>query len=199
MDRTLTPKLWDIINSPAACYNLLARTEYPLESAPNWVAVQTGMTPSETGILNNKWRVDALDPQSLFDDRVPPVSGPGNDDDDKTADDLIEQLNSDNPPHLAFIQLSEVNANDIADRIPIIGKFHCFMRNNRYKKGHSEWMRYTAEVPIIFFSPYRFMKKSGPDGLSGWLDIKDVAPTVLGAMGIPVGEYQRGRDFSSLF
>ncbi|KAF4692344.1 hypothetical protein FOZ60_013702 [Perkinsus olseni] len=152
MDRTLTPKLWDIINSPAACYNLLARTEYPLDSAPNWVAVQTGMTPSETGILNNKWRVDALDPQSLFDDRVPPVSGPGqlpptifsvakkynkdirtasvyswewldklvdeksldhhfmsNDDDGKTADDLIEQLNSDNPPHLAFIQLSEVD------------------------------------------------------------------------------------------
>ncbi|KAF4749549.1 hypothetical protein FOZ62_023229 [Perkinsus olseni] len=190
MDRTLTPKLWDIINSPAACYNLLARTEYPLDSAPNWVAVQTGMTPSETGILNNKCRVDALDPQNLFDDRVPPVSGPGNDDDDKTADDLIEQLNSDNPPHLAFIQLSEncsvaVPLNNHHGSLPLEGP----------QLDYGSLKASCRPVQL----PYRFMKKSGPDGLSGWLDIKDVAPTVLGAMGIPVGEYQRGRDFSSLF
>ncbi|KAF4737647.1 hypothetical protein FOZ63_009258, partial [Perkinsus olseni] len=62
-----------------------------------------------------------------------------------------------------------------------------------YGSGHTEWMRPTAQVPVIFFSPSRSMKKPGKKGWGGWLDIKDVAPTVLGAMGIRAYEWPQRR------
>ncbi|KAF4704200.1 hypothetical protein FOZ63_028383 [Perkinsus olseni] len=215
-----------------------------------------GMTPSETGILDNEWDVLDLDPQG-----VPPVSGRGqlpptifkiakkrnknirtalvhswhwlgkladenvdhtfhggNEADHKTARDLVEQIKSLNPPHLSFIQFSWV---DNAGHSSYWGsdKYYRFLKlvdglvknihdalqekmlstetlivitsdHGGYGSGHTLWMRPTAQVPVIFFSPSRSMKEPGKKGWDGWLDIKDVAPTVLGAMGIR-NEYGR--------
>ncbi|KAF4740522.1 hypothetical protein FOZ62_008082, partial [Perkinsus olseni] len=135
------------------------------------------------------------------------------------AQDLIEQIKSPNPPHLAFIQLSEIDNighstfwgseeyyKSVKSKDRLVEDIHVALREKKllretlivitsdhggYGRGHGLWMRASTQVPIIFASPTRKMKEPGNKG--------DVAPTVLGAMGIPVNKYQRGRDFSSRF
>ncbi|KAF4739076.1 hypothetical protein FOZ62_000388, partial [Perkinsus olseni] len=123
------------------------------------------------------------------------------------AQNLIEQIKSPNPPHLAFIQLSGIdNAghgsfwgseeyyNSVKYKDRLVKDIHTALREKKilrgtlivitsdhggYERGHGLWMRASTQVPIIFASPYRKMKEPGNKG--------DVAPTVLGAMGIPEG------------
>ncbi|KAF4698087.1 hypothetical protein FOZ63_002122 [Perkinsus olseni] len=54
-----------------------------------------------------------------------------------------------------------------------------------YGNGHEEWMRPTAQVPIVFANPRHPINVPGDKGWGGWLDIKEVVPSVLGAMGVP--------------
>ncbi|KAF4757727.1 hypothetical protein FOZ63_022561 [Perkinsus olseni] len=263
------PNLWKVMTSPQACYNFLARAEYPLSSAANWAALLTGMTPSETGILTNDWDTSSLHPKVLTDGRVPPVSGEGNlpptifklaknqnkdirtalvyswhwlgklvdrnvdreffggNYDWKTTEYLVQQIKSGSPPDLTFIQFSGIDdaghssgwgskayytalaymdglVDDILgallEKSLLDGTLIAITSDHGgYRKGHGDWMRPTTQVPIIFFSPHRDMQEPGDKGWGGWLDIKDVAPTVLGAMGIRTSKYQRGRDFSARF
>ncbi|KAF4739078.1 hypothetical protein FOZ62_000390 [Perkinsus olseni] len=147
--------------------------------------------------------------------------------DHKSAEYLVKEIKSKSPPHLTFIQLSGIDnaghrtfwgskdyygavkrMDELVDDILralleqrlLDGTLIVIIADHGgYRNGHGDWIRASAQVPIIFFSPRREMKEPGDKGWGGWLGIKDVAPTVLGAMGIRTGKYQRGRDLSERF
>ncbi|KAF4719042.1 hypothetical protein FOZ62_027545, partial [Perkinsus olseni] len=144
-----------------------------------------------------------------------------------TAEYLVQQIKSGSPPDLTFIQFSGIDdaghnsgwgskayytalaymeglIDDILgallEKSLLDGMLIAITSDHGgYRKGHGDWMRPTTQVPIIFFSPHRDMQEPGDKGWGGWLDIKDVARTVLGAMGIRTSKYQRGRDLSARF
>ncbi|KAF4693963.1 hypothetical protein FOZ62_022887 [Perkinsus olseni] len=271
--------------------NFLAGTEYPkwlwiCESTEKNIAQMvgrsavlstatspSGMAPSETGIVSDDWNRNALNPISLTDRSVPPISGRNEfpptlftlakrwdehirtafyssrpplrelidesvdyasfrqfvdiDDDEKTVNKFIELLESDKFPHLSFLQLSGVEhagrstfygsnqyykaltridgmIGEIQDavlrRSDDFNTLIVIMSNHGgYGNGHEEWMRPTAQVPIVFANTRYPIELPGNKGWGGWLDIKEVVPSVLGAMGVPVSRYQRGRDHSYRF
>ncbi|KAF4693962.1 hypothetical protein FOZ62_022887 [Perkinsus olseni] len=267
------PTLAEILSSDRSCVNLLARTEYPPSSVATWASTLTGMAPSETGIVSDDWNRNALNPISLTDRSVPPISGRNEfpptlftlakrwdehirtafyssrpplrelidesvdyasfrqfvdiDDDEKTVNKFIELLESDKFPHLSFLQLSGVEhagrstfygsnqyykaltridgmIGEIQDavlrRSDDFNTLIVIMSNHGgYGNGHEEWMRPTAQVPIVFANTRYPIELPGNKGWGGWLDIKEVVPSVLGAMGVPVSRYQRGRDHSYRF
>ncbi|KAF4666996.1 hypothetical protein FOZ61_008964 [Perkinsus olseni] len=238
------PTLAEILGSDRSCVRLLARTEYPPSSAATWASTLTGMAPSETGIVSDDWDRNALNPISLTDQSVPPISGRselidesvdhasfrqfvGIDDDDKTVKKFIELLQSDKFPHLSFVQLSGVehagrstfHGSDqyyeaLARIDGMLGEIQdavlrrsdgfetlIVLTSNHggYGNSHEEWMRPTAQVPIVFANPRHPINVPGNKGWGGWLDIKEVVPSVLGALGVPVSRFQRGRDHSYRF
>ncbi|KAF4747702.1 hypothetical protein FOZ63_026402 [Perkinsus olseni] len=267
------PTLAEILSSDRSCVNLLARTEYPPSSVATWASTLTGMAPSETGIVSDDWNRNALNPISLTDRSVPPISGRNEfpptlftlakrwdehirtafyssrpplrelidesvdyasfrqfvdiDDDEKTVNKFIELLESDKFPHLSFLQLSGVEhagrstfygsnqyykaltridgmIGEIQDavlrRSDDFNTLIVIMSNHGgYGNGHEEWMRPTAQVPIVFANTRYPIELPGNKGWGGWLDIKEVVPSVLGALGVPVSRFQRGRDHSYRF
>eukprot|EP00123_Amoebidium_parasiticum_P001574 comp12701_c0_seq1/m.7798 comp12701_c0_seq1/g.7798 ORF comp12701_c0_seq1/g.7798 comp12701_c0_seq1/m.7798 type:complete len:347 (-) comp12701_c0_seq1:18-1058(-) len=54
-----------------------ARNRNPAVSAPNWGAILTGLTPEETGILDNDWSISNAEPKSILEQGMPPVTGAG--------------------------------------------------------------------------------------------------------------------------
>ncbi|KAF4666994.1 hypothetical protein FOZ61_008962 [Perkinsus olseni] len=141
------PHLWEMLNSDRSCFNHLARTVYPPSTLPTWASTLTGMTPAETGIVNDDWYRYYLNPAFLTDTGTPPISGRkkrplptifsiakefdedirtayfvsspvlselgedaqdvvGTADDETISRSLIALLESNDFPHLSFIQLS---------------------------------------------------------------------------------------------
>ncbi|KAF4706669.1 hypothetical protein FOZ63_013243, partial [Perkinsus olseni] len=65
----------EMLNSDRSCFNHLARTVYPPSTLPTWASTLTGMTPAETGIVNDDWYRYYLNPAFLNDTGTPPISG----------------------------------------------------------------------------------------------------------------------------
>ncbi|KAF4692347.1 hypothetical protein FOZ60_013705 [Perkinsus olseni] len=236
------PTLAEILSSDRSCVHLLARTEYPPSSAATWASTLTGMAPSETGIVSDDWNRNALNPISLTDRSVPPISGRNEfpptlftlakrwdeyirtafyssrpslhiDDDEKTVNKFIELLESDKFPHPSFLQLSGV---EHAGRSTFYGSNQYYKALTRIDGMIGEIqdavLRRSDDFETLIVitsnhggsplcSPILATQSNVPGnkGWGGWLDIKEVVPSVLGAMGVPVSRFQRGRDHSYRF
>jgi len=53
------------------------RDRNPSISAPNWSTILTGMTPEQTGIIDNGWVPADSNPATVTTDYLPPVTGAG--------------------------------------------------------------------------------------------------------------------------
>ena len=51
------------------------RNKYPTSSAPNWASILTGMSPDDSGIINNDWIPNNDNPKNITQNTMPPISG----------------------------------------------------------------------------------------------------------------------------
>eukprot|EP01029_Cantina_marsupialis_P016160 TRINITY_DN358_c0_g2_i1.p1 TRINITY_DN358_c0_g2~~TRINITY_DN358_c0_g2_i1.p1 ORF type:complete len:320 (+),score=72.77 TRINITY_DN358_c0_g2_i1:235-1194(+) len=71
----IVPNMQEIVTLGAGTTK--CRNFHPQISAPNWAAILTGMSPVESGVVDNQWNLNQTAPSTLHEKGLPPISGIG--------------------------------------------------------------------------------------------------------------------------